>query len=149
MLANAHTMIQRLPRGYDTPVGEGGVRLSGGQRQRIGLARAVFGIPRLLVLDEPNSNLDQEGEAALSASLEKLKNCGVALIIVGHRPSTLAQADKVLLLKRGCVALLGSRDEVLGKLSELLGQTAYNADGNQVRSGVGSVGRAEARISTL
>jgi len=115
-LARAHDMIQRLPQGYDTRIGERGVRLSGGQRQRIGLARAVFGNPRFIVLDEPNANLDQAGEAALTDAIENLKQAGVALIIVGHRPSTLSVADKVLFLKEGRVAMFGERDEVLEAL---------------------------------
>ncbi len=118
ILAHAHKMIQLLPQGYDTRIGDGGIRLSGGQRQRIGLARAVFGGPRFVVLDEPNSNLDQAGEAALAEALRDLKACGAALVIVGHRPSTLTQADKVLVLKDGCVAMFGARDEVLQALSE-------------------------------
>lgn len=116
-LAHAHELIQRLPEGYDTLIGQGGVILSGGQRQRIGLARAVYGDPSLIVLDEPNANLDQSGEAALTAALRELKACGAALVIVGHRPSTLAEADKVLLMQRGTVALFGPRDEVLEKIS--------------------------------
>jgi len=115
-LAHAHHLIQRLPDGYETQIGDGGARLSGGQRQRIGLARAVYGKPRLIVLDEPNANLDQAGEAALAAAVSELKEEGCALVIVGHRPSTLAQADKILLLKDGRVELFGPRDEVLQKL---------------------------------
>jgi ATP-binding cassette, subfamily C, type I secretion system permease/ATPase len=115
-LAHAHDMIQHFPQGYDTPIGEGGVRLSGGQRQRIGLARAVFGNPRFIVLDEPNANLDQAGEAALAQAIETLKRAGVALIIVGHRPSTLSVADRILFLKDGRVAMLGERDHVLEAL---------------------------------
>jgi ATP-binding cassette subfamily C protein/ATP-binding cassette subfamily C exporter for protease/lipase/ATP-binding cassette subfamily C protein EexD len=109
-------MIQRLPDGYETQIGESGLRLSGGQRQRIGLARAVYGDPRLVVLDEPNANLDQAGESALSTAIQDLKKRGVALIIVGHRPSTLAQADKIVLLRDGRVELFGPRDVTLQKL---------------------------------
>jgi PrtD family type I secretion system ABC transporter len=115
-LAHAHDMIQHFPQGYDTPIGEGGVRLSGGQRQRIGLARAVFGNPRFIVLDEPNANLDQAGEAALAEAIDSLKRAGVALIIVGHRPSTLSVADKILFLRDGRVAMFGERDHVLEAL---------------------------------
>jgi ATP-binding cassette subfamily C protein/ATP-binding cassette subfamily C exporter for protease/lipase/ATP-binding cassette subfamily C protein EexD len=115
-LAHAHEMIQRLPDGYETQIGESGLRLSAGQRQRIGLARAVCGNPCLVVLDEPNSNLDQAGESALSTAIQDLKKRGVALIIVGHRPSTLAQADKIVLLREGRVELFGPRDATLQKL---------------------------------
>ncbi|MEB2847247.1 type I secretion system permease/ATPase [Rhizobiales bacterium RZME27] len=116
MLAHAHELIQRLPQGYETSIGDAGSRLSGGQRQRIGLARAVFGNPQLIILDEPNANLDQAGENALSATVRDLKQAGAALLIVGHRPSTLAQADKLLLLKDGRVELYGTREEVIGRL---------------------------------
>lgn len=116
MMAHAHEMIQHLPEGYDTPLGDGGMRLSGGQRQRIGLARAVYGAPRLIVLDEPNANLDQVGEAALSATIEEMKQRGSTLLIVGHRPSTLAQADKILLIKEGRVELFAPREEALRRL---------------------------------
>jgi PrtD family type I secretion system ABC transporter len=116
MLAHAHEMIQKLPQGYDTQIGDAGTRLSAGQRQRIGLARAIYGGPRILVLDEPNANLDQAGEAALAAAVQELKEKGASLVIVGHRPSTLAQVDKILLLKDGRVQIFGPRDEVAGRL---------------------------------
>ena len=115
-IAHAHELIQQLPQGYETPVGDLGIRLSGGQRQRIGLARAVFGLPRVIILDEPNANLDQAGENALAATVQELKAAGCALMIVGHRPSTLAQVDKVLVLKDGRVELFGQREEVIGRL---------------------------------
>lgn len=118
-LAHVDDLIQQMPMSYDTVVGNGGVRLSGGQRQRVGLARAVFGRPCLIVLDEPNANLDQAGEAALARTLNDLKNRGCAVVVVGHRPSTIAQADKLLVLRDGSVAMFGGRDEVLQTLSEV------------------------------
>jgi PrtD family type I secretion system ABC transporter len=117
-LAHAHDMIQRLPDGYDTVISDGSVGLSGGQRQRIGLARAVFGNPKLIVLDEPNANLDQAGESALAAAIAELKSRGASIVMVGHRPSTLSEATKILLLRDGRVQLFGPRDEVLGVLRE-------------------------------
>jgi ATP-binding cassette subfamily C protein/ATP-binding cassette subfamily C exporter for protease/lipase/ATP-binding cassette subfamily C protein EexD len=117
-LARVHDLIQRLPHGYETVVGWGGVRLSGGQRQRVGLARAVFGRPSLVVLDEPNANLDQAGETALAEALREMKSLGIAVVVVGHRPSTLAQADKLLVLQAGRVAHFGNRDDVMKAWSE-------------------------------
>lgn len=117
-LAHVHDLIQHLPMSYVTVVGNGGVRLSGGQRQRVGLARAVFGRPCFIVLDEPNANLDQAGEIALARTLSELKARGCAVVVVGHRPSTIAQADKLLVLRDGRVAMFGGRDEVLEALSE-------------------------------
>lgn len=117
-LAYAHDMIQRLPDGYETTIGDGSIGLSGGQRQRIGLARAVFGDPKLIVLDEPNANLDQAGESALAAAIAELKSRGAAIIMVGHRPSTLSEATKILLLRDGRVQAFGPRDEVLAMLRE-------------------------------
>jgi ATP-binding cassette subfamily C protein/ATP-binding cassette subfamily C exporter for protease/lipase/ATP-binding cassette subfamily C protein EexD len=117
-LARVDQLIQHLPMSYETVVGWGGVRLSGGQRQRVGLARAVFGKPHLIVLDEPNANLDQAGELGLAEALRELKAMGSAVVVVGHRPSTLAQADKLLVIQDGMVAHFGPRDEVLKAWSE-------------------------------
>ncbi len=117
-LAHAHAMIQRLPEGYNTPIGEGGMGLSGGQRQRIGLARAVFNNPKLIVLDEPNANLDQAGESALAGAVAQLKQGGATIVMTGHRPSTLAEATKIMILQDGQVQMFGPRDEILAKLRE-------------------------------
>ena len=118
MLSHAHEFIQALPQGYDTPIGDGGSRLSGGQRQLIGLARAVYGDPCVIVLDEPNASLDQAGEAALGAAINRLKADGVALVIVGHRPSTIACADRVVFLRNGRIEMQGTRDEVLQRMRQ-------------------------------
>jgi len=111
-------MILRLPNGYDTEIGDGGQHLSGGQRQLIGLARAAYGRPRLVVLDEPNSNLDGDAEAALVRGLGALKESGCTVVLVSHRPSLVQGVDKVLLLKDGAVEMFGPRAEVLKKLMQ-------------------------------
>lgn len=117
MLAGVHDMILRLPKGYDTPIGPGGAMLSGGQRQRIALARAVYGDPAFLVLDEPNSNLDDVGERALLQAILNMKNQGATIVLITHRPSILSATDAILLLKEGTIAAFGPRDQVLAALS--------------------------------
>lgn len=115
--AAAHELILRLPGGYDTLIGAYGHTLSGGQRQRIGLARALYGDPSLIVLDEPNTNLDQPGERALLATIAALKQAGKTLVIVAHRPNILASVDRILCLNEGFVDMLGSRDEVIARFT--------------------------------
>ena len=112
-LARVHNMILELPDGYDTQIGESGVRLSGGQRQRIAMARAVFGNPKFLVLDEPNANLDRDGDLALLETLKDLKTQGCTVVIVTHRPAILDYVDSVVVLNQGRVEAKGPRDEVL------------------------------------
>jgi PrtD family type I secretion system ABC transporter len=116
-MAGVHDMIVRLPNGYDTQVGEGGAILSGGYRQRIGLARAVYGSPSLVVLDEPSSNLDADGDAALTDCIMQLKQRGTTVVIISHRPSTIGVVDKILLLKDGVAEMFGPRAEIMSRLT--------------------------------
>lgn len=116
-IAGIHEMILKLPNGYDTQIGGyGGIRLSGGQRQRVALARALYGEPKLVVLDEPNSNLDDAGEQALLKTLTRLTELKVTTIIVTHKPSLLNTVDKVLILKDGQISDFGPRDDVFNRL---------------------------------
>lgn len=116
--ANAHTMILALDQGYDTPVGEGGSRLSPGQRQRVALARALYGDPRLVILDEPNANLDGAGEIALAQAMSGLRTRGITSIVVTHRPSLIAHVDKILTLDSGRIQKFGPAAEVMKALQQ-------------------------------
>lgn len=119
-LAGVHEMILRLPDGYDTVIGGTGGALSGGQRQRIGLARAVYGQPTLLVLDEPNSNLDDQGERELVSAIQRIKSQGCTIIVISHRTMVLHSMDKMLVMKEGVPVSFGPKDQVL---ASLLGQS--------------------------
>lgn len=116
-MAGVHEMVVRLPDGYDTQVGEGGAVLSGGYRQRIGLARAVYGNPSLVVLDEPSSNLDADGDAALADCIMQLKKRRTTVVIISHRPVTIGVVDKILVLREGAAEMFGPRSEILARLT--------------------------------
>jgi ATP-binding cassette subfamily C exporter for protease/lipase len=122
--AGLHQMILRFPKGYDTRVGAAGSFLSGGQRQRIGLARALYGNPMLLVLDEPNANLDDEGENALLKAVQLLKDQGRTVVLISHRPGVIKVADRLVILESGRVAVSGPRDGVLAALQKQREATA-------------------------
>ena len=114
--AGVHELILSLPAGYATPIGELGMAISGGQRQRIALARALYGNPFLVVLDEPSSNLDSEGEGALTQAIMNVRARGGIVIVVAHRPSALAGIDQVLVMRDGQLQICGPKDEILNKL---------------------------------
>jgi len=130
--AGAHEMILGLPKGYDTDIGTNGHQLSGGQAQRIGIARALYGEPKLVVLDEPNSNLDGPGEEALLATLAALRQQRVTTVVVAHRPSILASVDKILALNAGNMEAFGPRAEVMAKYTKRAASPAPGASGANV-----------------
>jgi ABC-type protease/lipase transport system fused ATPase/permease subunit len=111
-------MILRLPEGYETQIGDNGASLSAGQRQRIALARALYGDPFLVVLDEPNSNLDAEGQEALTQAILGIRRRGGIAIVIAHRPSALASVDLVMVMAQGKAMAFGPRDEILNKLRQ-------------------------------
>lgn len=118
MKAGVHDMILRLPEGYDTVIGSGAVVLSGGQRQRIGLARAIYDNPVFVVLDEPNSNLDEQGELALLKTVEELKQSGTTVVIITHRPNILKVTNKILIMNSGKIERYASTEEILGAVAK-------------------------------
>lgn len=122
-----HDFILSLPQGYDSPVGREGTMLSGGQRQRVGLARAFYGNPAFIVLDEPNSSLDEQGDADLASAITQLKAKGSTFIVMTHRTSVLSVADKMLVLRDGQLQMFGPRDEVLKALSEAVAKARQGA----------------------
>ncbi|XGA80041.1 type I secretion system permease/ATPase [Halomonas sp. CH40] len=126
--AGVHEMILELPNGYDTVISSTSGALSGGQRQRVGLARALYGNPVLVVLDEPNANLDDAGERALAKAIQQLKEEGTTLFVISHRTSILKNMDKLLVMKAGQISMFGPRDEVLAQFAKKSrGQLSQNA----------------------
>lgn len=117
-MAGVHEMILHFPQGYDTPIGDAGSGLSGGQKQRLGLARALYGDPTVVVLDEPNSNLDDAGEAALTRAIMAMRKAGSTVVIISHRPSILQTTNKLLLMRDGMVQAFGPTDQVLKALAQ-------------------------------
>ena len=115
MQAGAHELVLGLPQGYDTALTDGGGRLSGGQRQRIGLARAYFGDPVVLVLDEPNASLDDPGVQALNKAIASARASGKIVLVMSHRPSALAECNLAMILEGGQMRAFGLRDEVLNR----------------------------------
>ena len=117
-LVGLHDLIMALPEGYNSPVGRDGALLSGGQRQRVGLARALYGRPVFVVLDEPNSSLDEAGDVALANAIASLKQIGTTFVVMTHRTSVLGVADKMLIMRDGAQQAFGPRDEVLAALQQ-------------------------------
>ena len=116
-MAGVHEMILHLPKGYDTEIGDAGTALSGGQRQRIALARALYGFPSLLVLDEPSANLDSDGETALLTAVDAMKARGATIVVIAHRPNVLRHVDKILVMRNGRMQMFGPREEVLARVT--------------------------------
>jgi ABC-type protease/lipase transport system fused ATPase/permease subunit len=125
--AGVHELIVSLPNGYDTQVGESGTALSAGQAQRVALARALYGNPFLVVLDEPNSNLDAEGDEALSRAIMSVRSRGGIVVVVAHRPSAIASVDLLLMMSQGRAQAFGPKDEILSRVLQRDSATAQRA----------------------
>lgn len=147
--AGTHELITSLPNGYETEIGEQGQALSAGQRQRVALARALYGKPFLVVLDEPNSNLDSEGEAALAQSIMRVRKRNGVVVLIAHRPSALATVDFVLIVAQGRAADSGPRDEVLGRLNEANTNQANAANATQAAQAANQPGNNQTRSKKI
>lgn len=134
--AGVHEMILQLADGYDTVIGSDGANLSGGQRQRIGLARAIYGTPKLIILDEPNSNLDEVGEKALSVAIQQLKAAGSTVFVITHRTNILTQLDRLLVMNNGTISLYGPREQVMAELSKQHAQKAPQVGAGTAPAGI-------------
>jgi len=139
--AGVHDMILRLPKGYDTPLGDGGAGLSGGQKQRLGLARAMYDDPSLIVLDEPNSNLDEVGEQSLVAAVLELRKRGKTIVLITHRPSILSATSKLLMMKDGGVQAFGPTQQVLAAIQEANKKAIEAAQGRTAPAAPAAPGR--------
>jgi ABC-type protease/lipase transport system fused ATPase/permease subunit len=126
-IAGLHEMILQMPNGYDTQIGEGGAVLSGGQRQRIGFARALYGNPKILILDEPNASLDTAGELALVNALAHLKAAGTTTILITHNPHFINNVTKLLVMQNGALAAFGPKEWVMAQLNKATQQTQVSA----------------------
>jgi PrtD family type I secretion system ABC transporter len=133
-IAGVHDIILRLPQGYATRIGQGGMSLSAGQRQRIGLARAVFGDPFLVVLDEPNANLDADGENALGRAIQTMRSSGSIVIVVSHRPSALGALNMAMVLYEGRAIAFGPREEIFARIRTQMGRPAPGAQAPPTRT---------------
>lgn len=147
-LAGVHELILRLPEGYDTPIGDGGLGLSGGEKQRLGLARALYGEPSLIVLDEPNSNLDDIGEIALTQAIIRLRQMRKTVILISHRPSIIRETNKLLVLRDGMVSAFGPTDQVLKDLAQFKAQQESQAAA-RAKAEADSRAQASANIATV
>jgi ATP-binding cassette subfamily C protein len=143
-LAGCHELIQNLPEGYNTNIGESGQILSGGQRQRIALARCLYGNPSLVVLDEPNANLDAGGEEALVAAILRLKAAGVTVVLITHKVNILSILDKILLMGEGMAQVWGPREAILRRLT---GPKVVRTDGGTPLGAAPEIG--DNRVGTL
>ena len=139
-----HTLIAAMPEGYNASVGRDGESLSGGQRQRVAIARAIYGNPKLVVLDEPNSSLDEAGDAALARMIAQRKTLGTSFVVITHRTSILEVVDKILVLRDGQQQMFGPRDEVLHALAKASQQAQQQAQAiqNSPAAGAGQLGPA-------